>query len=304
MIIFSETLGITPPSHTNPESYPLDYPTDQMQKLSESPAPAVQVEFLWFFVLSMKLFRLIPWLPPGFLFLLFGLGEAQEKTPMTEWTTTFSLESEHQIVRDTLLTTLPNMTKEWKVSFDVSPIDYSFASYASILHLTIGGKGVGSSAKVGDRTPAIWFHKTKGVLVSTALGGKASYSKFFKPLPLAGGWTRIEVSQSLVSSQYMYSITIGNEQVFTKPNTKPVELSEVKVYAGSPWYSGQKGSLRNLKIETKTPIDCVKAGEMPFHFLVHVPSNLVNARKKTSQRQMFVCRSMDHSVFPQRRKPD
>ena len=63
---------------------PLYDHTDQMQKLSES--PAVQVEFLRevFFVLSMKLFRLIPWLPPGFLFLLFGFVEAQEQTLMPE----------------------------------------------------------------------------------------------------------------------------------------------------------------------------------------------------------------------------
>ena len=213
----------------------------------------------------MKFFLLIPWLP-CYLPILFGLGEAEEQTPMTEWTTAFSLESEHQIVQDTLLTTLPNITKEWRVTFEVNPTDYSFRSYASILHLTIGGKGVGSSANVGDRNPAIWFHKTRGVLVSSAQDGKASYSKFFKPLPLAGEWTRIEVSQILVSSQYIYSITIGNKQVFSKPNTKPVELSDVKVYAGSPWYSGQKGTLRNLKIEIKTPIDCVKPGEVHFHF--------------------------------------
>ena len=186
---------------------------------------------------------------------------------MTEWTTTYSLGTEHQIARNSLLTTLPNMTKEWRVTFEVNPTDYSFRSYASILHLTIGGKGVGSSANVGDRNPAIWFHKTRGVLVSAAQDGKASYSKFFKPLPLAGEWTRIEVIQSLVSSQYMYSITIGKEQVFSKPNTKPVELSGVKVYAGSPWYSGQRGSLRNLKIEIKTPIDCVPAGEMHLQYV-------------------------------------
>ena len=210
----------------------------------------------------MKLFLLLPWLPPGFLLILVGLGEAQEQTIMTEWTPAFSLESEHRIVRDSLLTTLPNMTKEWRVTFDVNPNDYNLNGFASVLHLTIGGKGTGSSAKVGDRTPAIWFHKTRGVLVSTALDGKASYSKYFNNLPLAGEWTRIVVSQSLVSSRYMYSITLGNEEVFSKTNTKPVELSDVKVYAGSPWYSGQRGSLRNLKIEIKTPIDCVPAGEM------------------------------------------
>ena len=185
---------------------------------------------------------------------------------MMEWTTAFSIESEHQILKNSLLTVLPNMTKEWKVTFEVNPTHYSWNGWKSILHLTTGGKGVGSNAKVGDRIPAIWFHKTRGVLVSSALGGWASFNKVFKPLPPAGEWTRIEVSQSLVSSQYMFSITIRNEQVFSNPNKKPVELSEVKVYASSPWYARQKGSLRNLRIEMKAPIaKCiVREGEMHF----------------------------------------
>ena len=249
----------------------------------------------------MKSFHLVPWLP-GSLFILLSLGEALEQAPVTEWTTAFFLKSERQIVQNTLLTTIANMTKEWKVTFDVFPIDYRFRSYASVLHSTIGGKGSGSSAAVGDRIPAIWFHRTKGVLVSTALDGRPSYNKFFKSLPLTGEWTKIEVSQSLVSSQYMYSITIGKEQVFTKPNTKPVELSEVEVYAGSPWYSGQKGFIRNLKIEIKTPIDCVPAGTMR-------DASCACSFFKTELANyylliMIVCRSMEHCIFPQRRTPD
>ena len=232
----------------------------------------------------MKLVHLIPWLP-GFLLILLGLGEAvaEERPPMTDWATVYTLEDEHKIAKNSLLTTIPNMAKEWKVAFDVMPTDYSFSGYASVLHLTIGGKGVGSSAKVGDRTPAIWFHKTRGVMVSSALDGKASYNKLSKNLPLAGEWIRIEVSQILISSQYMYSVTIGDNQVFAKPNTKPVELSGVKVYSGSPWYSGQKGLLRNLKIEMKIPIEgptsgCINAGNSHFHFYVaHQNFRLLNS---------------------------
>ena len=159
------------------------------------------------------------------------------------------------------------MTKEWRVTFEVNPTHFRWSGWKSVLHMTTGGKDVGSNAKVVDRVPAIWFHKTLGVHISTALDGRASFNRFFDSkllsLPLAGEWTRIEVSQILVSSQYTYSITIGNE-VFSKPNRKPVELSEVKVYASSPWYAGQTGSLRNLRIEIKTPIDecIVKEGEM------------------------------------------
>ena len=109
--------------------------------------------------------------------------------------------------------------------------------------------------------------------MSTALNGKVSYNKFIKPLPPAGSWTRIEVSQTLISSKYIFSITIGGEQVFIKSNTKPVDLSDVKVYAGSPWYSGQKGNLRKLKIEIKTP-DC-STGETHLHFSVDVIKSAV-----------------------------
>ena len=195
------------------------------------------------------------------LSLLFGLRQAQQHGIVTEWSNSYFLEGELEIARSALLTTLPKMTKEWKVSFDVNPTNFRYSGFASVIHFTIGGKGLGSSAKVGDRNPAIWFHKTRGVLVSSALDGHAAFSKFFKSLPTAGAWTKIEVSQRLVSSQYMYTITIGDKQVLSKPNVKPVDFSNVKVYAGSPWYAAQKGYLRNMKIDIKTPIDCVLTGE-------------------------------------------
>ena len=65
----------------------------------------------------------------------------------------------------------------------------------------------------------------------------------------------------------MYTITIGNKEALSKQNTKPVELSNVKVYGGSPWYAAQKGSLRNLKVEIKAPIDCVLTGESHARFV-------------------------------------
>ena len=211
-------------------------------------------------VRTMLLPLLIPLLP-GYLFFLFGLTRAQQHGPVMQWMTAYFHEGEHQIARNALLTTLPNITKEWRVSFDVNPTDFRYSSYASVIHLTIGGKGLGSSAKVGDRIPTIWFHKTRGVLISSALNGNAAFNKFVKSRPPAGTWTKIEVGQRLVSSQYMFTITIGGKEVLSKPNTKPVELSNVKVYAGSPWYAAQKGSVRNFKVDIKTSIDCILTGE-------------------------------------------
>ena len=179
------------------------------------------------------------------------------------WKTAFSLkEGEQQIAKNNLLTTIPTLTKEWKVSFQVKPTDYDFSGYANVIHMTIGGKGLGSNAKVGDRTPIVWIHKTHGVVISSALNGKASYSKKVASLPPVGEWTSIEVSQSLAESKYMYSISIANTTLFEIENTMPVELSNVKVYAGSPWNDARKGFIRNLEIDIKVP--CILAGGSLF----------------------------------------
>ena len=190
-----------------------------------------------------------------FLSVLFAYAKGQDMV----WKTAFSLSGEHELAADSLLTTLPNLTKEWTVLFEVKPTDYSFTGYANVLHLTIGGKGLGSTAKVGDRTPCIWIHKSRGVVISSARNGKVAYTKTFKSLPPLGEWTSIEVSQSLVGVKYMYSISIAGKNVFNIENKKPVEHSNVKVYAGSPWYTARKGFLRNLEIKIRIP--CILVGE-------------------------------------------
>ena len=199
----------------------------------------------------------------GYVFLLLGLARAEEQFPLTEWTTAYSMAGEQEIAKDNRLITLPQLTKQWKVSFEVNPTDYKYTGYASLLHMTIGG----NRGQVGDRSPAIWLHKTRGVLVSSAIDGKVAYSKTVKPLPAAGEWTKIEVSQVLVGAKHVFSITIGDKKVFSKTNSKPVELTDVKVYSGSPWYTNQKGFLQKLKIETKAP-NCILAGKTTLRVLL------------------------------------
>ena len=193
---------------------------------------------------------------PGYVFLLLGSGKAQGQNHLTEWTTAYSMEGSHEIAKNALLTTLPKLTTEWRLSFEVNPTDFKYNGYASLLHLTIGG----NRGRVGDRSPAIWLHKSRGVLVSSAIDGAMAFSKTVKPLPAAGEWTRIEVSQVLVGAKHVFSITIGDKKVFSKTNSKPVELTDVKVYSGNPWSTSQSGFLQNLKIDIKTPIDCIIAG--------------------------------------------
>ena len=120
-----------------------------------------------------------------------------------------------------------------------------------VLHMTIGGVGAGRGAKYGDRTPAIWTHSTRGILVASGVRGKVSYSKYFKPLPPTGTWVKIEVKQEVEASEMTYSITIGGEKVLSEPNSKPSKFENVQVLSSSSWYNPVNGFIKNLVIENK-----------------------------------------------------
>ena len=104
-----------------------------------------------------------------------------------DWQTIFSLPSEHILKKNTLLKTLPTLAKEWKVTFDFKPTNYNYRGPAQVLQMTIGGK-VGN---IGDRTPALWMHNTRGVYIVTALSGKAAVGKYIKKKPSIDEWTKV-----------------------------------------------------------------------------------------------------------------
>ena len=149
--------------------------------------------------------------------------------------------------RNQLLATIPSLKKAWKVSFDFK--SNKFNGLEQLLHLTVGGKGVGAGAKYGDRTPAILTHPSKGIQVSSAVGGRPSFAKYFKPLPSVGEWINIEVGQQRKESGMIFSISIGGKKVFSTKNTKPAEFKNVKVFASSRWYRPVNGSIKNLLIQ-------------------------------------------------------
>ena len=165
------------------------------------------------------------------------------------WKAAYFLKAEHKIRRNNLLATIPLLKKEWKVSFDFKA--NSFKGLQQVMHMTMGGKGAGSGAKYGDRTPAIWTHASRGFLISSAVGGKVSFAKYFKALPGTGEWISIEVGQELFASKTIYYISIGGRKVYYTKNSKPTEFKNVKLFASSSWYSPANGFMKNLLIQNK-----------------------------------------------------
>ena len=166
------------------------------------------------------------------------------------WTDAYSLASERQIKKNQLVTTIPLLMAQWKVSFEFKASTFG-SGLLQLLHMTIGGRGSGGKSKYGDRTPAIWTHPTRGFLISSAVNGKFSYSRYFKKLPKTDEWINIEVGQELDLGRMIYYIIIGGTKVFSITNTKPSEFKDVKVFTSSRWYSSLTGSIRNLLIQNK-----------------------------------------------------
>ena len=130
--------------------------------------------------------------------------------------------------------------------------------------MTIGGKGIGTGSKKGDRTPAVFIHNTKGLLLISTLGTKISYPTYSKPVPTPGQWVNIEIGQEKVPTRRVsqgyvmkFSITVDGTRKRYVTNSKPSDFENVKVYASSPWYDPVSGAIKNLLIETKLDGRCL-----------------------------------------------
>ena len=162
------------------------------------------------------------------------------------WIKVYASSKTQQLKKNKLLTRISKLNKEWRVSFEVNPTSYK-PKVSSVLHMTAGGKG----SKAGDQTPAVWIHKRKGIMVAAYVNGKKGFLKTFKGLPNSGEWIKMEISQVKAGSQYIYSIAINGEEKFSMEHTRAEEFSNVRVFASSPYYSGQIGSIRNVTVENK-----------------------------------------------------
>ena len=172
------------------------------------------------------------------------------------WSTLFSQTEETVIERNALLHTIPLLKKEWRVSLDFKA-NSKISSLVQVFHMTKGGKGTGSGSKYGDRTPALWIHNTRGMLVSSGVGGKVSYAKYYKPVPTPGQWVNIVIGQELVGSAMKYFISIDGKEKLSVTNSKPAEFENVKVFASTNWYTPMDGAIKNLLIETKLDGRCL-----------------------------------------------
>ena len=165
------------------------------------------------------------------------------------WETVLNIPEERSITKGHLLTTLPILGMEWRVSHEFRPTDFSNNGWTNSIHLTTGG----DNHQYGYRTPAVTFHPSKGMQVTAAVNGVYNYHRdFMSKRPVLDAWTTISISQEMSGEKYIYKIIIGEEQVYSVENHQPQEFRDVKVYASDPWHTKVPGQIRAFTIQTKT----------------------------------------------------
>merc|ERR1719209_2065023 len=125
------------------------------------------------------------------------------------------------------------------VSFDFKPTEYT-DTLNNIIHLTSTDKDEYETH--GDRIPIILLEKQK-VYVRSSINGNPDYRKVFSEVLDLNKWTRIEVGQQQVYGDYIYSISIGGQELHSVVNSQPKEFTGVKVYASDPWFTAQPGAI-------------------------------------------------------------
>merc|ERR1712142_1438787 len=162
--------------------------------------------------------------------------------------------------KNQLIRVLPVIGREYTITFDLYLYSYSPEEWSSVLHFTTSG----NNHNYGDRNPAIWVYgqhegKTYNQIVvhSGVSGMKNLHIHSEKTYPLKT-WIPIKISQiSQFGFTFNFQVEIDGELVLRTENNLPVELSDVKVFGGNPWYPAQEGKIRNLDLDTKKDGMCL-----------------------------------------------
>ena len=96
--------------------------------------------------------------------------------------------------KNNLLYTVPTLSKQFTVSFDV--YINKFVSYQSILRLTSTDV---NCCNLGDRVPGVWIYGGK-FYISFALNGNAN-KVYHGTVAKAGEWISVKISQNLINSK-------------------------------------------------------------------------------------------------------
>ncbi|XP_065640049.1 uncharacterized protein LOC105843196 isoform X2 [Hydra vulgaris] len=150
------------------------------------------------------------------------------------------------LVKGKLIAHIPKLYNEYFVSFDVYP--KNFDAMQNVIDFTIGTY----SQKNNNSILGIWFHENnekKGLLSISSDNFKLGQDSCIHSSPIGQNiWSNIEVRQTNIGANYVYTIRLNGVNVFSKNISQAKIFDNVNVYASNTWNENANGSVKNFFI--------------------------------------------------------
>merc|ERR1712228_588900 len=114
-------------------------------------------------------------------------------------------------MQNSLLTTLPSISREWAVEFDFWPNNYDqtpdqpiLGLYTNVLHMTTDGN-------FNSRIPGVWCKVDEPKVLSVNFADLFPwFAPTELPLPPIGQWSTIRISQEQLGTDFVFRISIAD----------------------------------------------------------------------------------------------
>ena len=138
------------------------------------------------------------------------------------------------LTKDNVVDIIPMLTPAWSISFEINPYS-TIEGWSNVIHFTTGG----NAGTYGFRIPAVFvISRSSRLHICSAINGNNNVCFNSNPLPW-NEYTRVEISQVQQdnTTSFLYTISIGGEQVYQVVNTDARFFADVKVYKADKWYN-------------------------------------------------------------------
>ena len=170
----------------------------------------------------------------------------------TDWTSLYARPDEFELVDDNLLTTLPILPKEWRVSFDLKPtrMENNSTDWNNIFQMHVQGS---NWPEVGCKIPEVQFNLENKLAIYSAINCETvslGYDKM--PTPALDTWISIKIIQKQeIDGTYSNKVLIDEVLLYRTDNSHPQMFENVEVFASRSLSSGYSGLVKNLRIDER-----------------------------------------------------
>ena len=150
------------------------------------------------------------------------------------------------IYKNNLVQVYPNWGDLFKIDFRITVTKLPQETWTNVFHFSADGDHV----NYGDRIPGFWIYNPGYFVISSAINGNSNYYQEF-PIVLGKQYQMTIQQFKDNNGKYFYEIVIDGQSKFKIENTQAQSFSNVKLYAGDPWYSpfySNLGSFCNITI--------------------------------------------------------